>query len=109
MYYMIDVGKTIFTGIGLIIIVGIGIWCLCINLGDYIDDMRKAAQRKRRMQNDEINKEKAIEIINEFEKLLNMKDIKIPNRDREGNEDEACIYGRDYYKLEESIIEILDK
>ena len=35
-------------------------------------------------------------------------DIKIPNEERCGNEDEGCIYGTDYYNLEDKIAEILD-
>ena len=49
----------------------------------------------------------AIKIIKEFEELLNKNDIKIPDKFREGDEDEACIYGETYYKLEDKIKEIL--
>ena len=55
------------------------------------------------------NKRLAIQIIDDFEQLLDQKNIKIPNIDRKGNEDEACIYGSDYYNLEDSIIEILSR
>ena len=34
--------------------------------------------------------------------------IKIPNKDRKGTEDEACIYGMQYYELEDSILNILN-
>lgn len=54
------------------------------------------------------NKEIAIKIIDEFEELLAKNDIKIPSKDREGAEDEACIYGTEYYELEDSIIDILN-
>ena len=50
----------------------------------------------------------AIKIINEFEEMLCRNNIKIPSKEREGNEDEACIYGTEYYELEESIIDILN-
>ena len=50
----------------------------------------------------------AIKIINEFEELLYKKNIQIPSTDREGNDDEACIYGTEYYDLENSIIDILN-
>lgn len=109
MYFMVDVGETIFWWIGLIFIIGLGIWYLCLNLSNYIDNIRCVKSEKRKSKNLESNKEKAIEIIDEFEDLLAINDIKIPNVDREGNEDEACIYGSDYYSLEESIIEILNK
>lgn len=49
------------------------------------------------------------EICNVFEDLLAEHDIYIPNEDREGDEDEACIYGTDFSDLEDSIIEILVK
>ena len=34
-------------------------------------------------------------------------DIEIPSEDREGREEEACIYGDAYYELEDGIVEIL--
>ena len=54
------------------------------------------------------NREKAIQIIEKFENLLSKKDIKIPSKDRENKENEACIYGTEYYELEDAIVEILD-
>ena len=54
------------------------------------------------------NREKAIQIIEQFENLLSKKNIKIPSEDRQDNEDEACIYGTEYYELEDAIVEILD-
>ena len=54
------------------------------------------------------NREKAIQIIEQFENLLSKKNIKIPSVDREDNEDPSCIYGTEYYELEDAIIEILD-
>ena len=54
------------------------------------------------------NREKAIQIIEQFENLLSKKNIKIPSEDREDNEDESCIYGTEYYELEDAIVEILD-
>jgi len=55
------------------------------------------------------NRELAADIIDEFEDLLYKKNIIIPNQDREYNSNEACIYGCDYYDLEDKIIEILNK
>ena len=52
--------------------------------------------------------ELAINIIDKLEDLLMEKNIKIRNENREGKDDEACIYGTDYYNLENSIIEILN-
>jgi len=50
----------------------------------------------------------AIEILDEFEELLAEKGIKIPSDDREtDNENEACLYGTEYYNLEDGITDIL--
>lgn len=57
----------------------------------------------------EKNKEIAIKIIDKFEELLARYDIKIPSNDRQKNEDESCIFGKEYYDLESSIINILNK
>ena len=42
-----------------------------------------------------------------FEEMLDQKGIMIPSEDRDGEEDEACLYGRDYCDLEGRIAEIL--
>lgn len=63
-----------------------------------------ALKKKKRID----NREKAIKIIEQFENLLSKKNIKIPSEDREDNEDETCIYGTEYYELEDAIVEILD-
>lgn len=52
-------------------------------------------------------RELAFAIIGEFEELLAEHNIMIPSRDREGRPEEACIYGREYYLLEDEIAEIL--
>ncbi len=57
----------------------------------------------------ERNREIACEIIDIFENLLEEKNITIPSKDREGNEDESRIFGEEYYNLEEKITELLDK
>jgi len=49
----------------------------------------------------------AIEILDEFEELLDRKGITIPSEDREGREEEACIYGTEYYELEDTVMDIL--
>lgn len=56
----------------------------------------------------EKNRKIAIKILDKFEELLEEKDITIPNDDREEEQDEARIYGSDYYDLEDAIVEILD-
>lgn len=57
----------------------------------------------------EYSRKLAIKIIDKFEELLAKYDIKLPNNEREGNEEEACIYGTDYYDLEDKITEIINE
>jgi len=52
-------------------------------------------------------REVAIRIVDQFEELLAEKGIMIPSADREGGEEEACLYGTEYYLLEDAITEIL--
>jgi hypothetical protein len=47
--------------------------------------------------NEEEARELALAIVGEFEKLFERHGIKIPSDDREGREEETCIYGSDYY------------
>ena len=49
----------------------------------------------------------AIMILDIFEGMLADKGIMIPDEDREGDEDEACLYGSTYYDLEDQITELL--
>ena len=51
----------------------------------------------------------ADDIIDIFEELLNRLDITIPDKWREGEEDEARIFGDTYYELENKIVERLRK
>lgn len=44
-----------------------------------------------------------------FEDLLDEHNIDIPNDEREGDEEEAHLYGSDYYSLEDAVVEILTK
>lgn len=55
------------------------------------------------------SKNVAIAILDIFEDMLSEKDIMIPDEDREGNEDECCLYGTTYYDLEDQIIEVLEE
>lgn len=48
-------------------------------------------------------------IIDIFEELLDRLDITLPDKWREGEEDEARIFGDTYYELEDKIIERLKK
>lgn len=95
--------------IKIIALIAIGFWYLCVNLSDYISETRSVRNKKRKSKQLEINKEKAVEIIDKFEELLAINNLKIPNLDREESEGEAYIYGSDYYDLEECIIEILNR
>ena len=54
-------------------------------------------------------RETAIKILDLFEGLLEKHDLTLPSRDREGNEEEARIYGSAYYNLEDKITDILIK
>lgn len=49
----------------------------------------------------------AITILDMFEDMLAEKGIKIPDVAREGDEDEACLYGETYFDLEDAITELL--
>lgn len=51
----------------------------------------------------------ADDIIDIFEELLDRLDITLPDKWREGEEDEARIFGDTYYELEEKIVERLRK
>ena len=51
----------------------------------------------------------ADDIIDIFEELLDRLDITIPDKWREGEEDEARIFGHTYYELENKIVERLRK
>ncbi len=49
----------------------------------------------------------AVLILDEFEEMLAGKGISIPSVDREGKPQEACLYGTEYYELEDVITDIL--
>lgn len=102
MYFIINMEEIIFLIIILILITGLVLWKL-------FSHIRHTINKKTKLNTLQINKEKAAEIIDEFEELLVVNDIKIPNLERKGNKDESCIYGSDYYNLEEAIIEILNE
>ena len=48
-------------------------------------------------------------IIDLFEDILDKNDISIPDDYRQGDPDEARIYGDTYYALEDSIVRILER
>lgn len=49
----------------------------------------------------------AIHVCDEFEELLAKKDIMIPSADREGGHEEACLYGEEYWRMEDAVVDIL--
>jgi len=49
----------------------------------------------------------AIRVLDEFEDLLDEENVTIPSSDREGREEEARLYGSEYYSLEDAITAIL--
>lgn len=51
----------------------------------------------------------AADIIDIFEELLDELDITLPDKWRDGEEDEARIFGDTYYELENKIVERLKK
>lgn len=57
--------------------------------------------------NEEQARELAIRILAEFEELLAEKGIMVPSQDREGNPEEACLYGSEYYALEDGVVGVL--
>ena len=54
-------------------------------------------------------KEIADDIISIFEKFLESKGVQIPSTDRDGEDDEACIFGTEYQELETKITKLLQK
>jgi len=49
----------------------------------------------------------AAEILEIFEEKLEELNVTLPNSDREGKDDEARIFGSDYYDLEDKVAELL--
>lgn len=52
-------------------------------------------------------RETAHRILEEFEDLLTKKDVWVPSDDRTGDPDEARLFGMEYSRLEEAVVEIL--
>ena len=64
---------------------------------------------KEKEMNDIKLRKYSIAICELFEDLLDMHNIDIPDDDREGEEDEARLYGTTYYDLEDAVTDILYK
>lgn len=90
-----------------LILITSGLWYLCINMGDYLNDNRIFKNKKRKNKRMSQNRELATEIIDEFEELLAKYDLKIPNKERQNSIEECCIYGTDYFYLEDTITELI--
>lgn len=92
----------------LLILVAYVIALLYVTISDFILSVQDWLYGKKIKKEESNNKEIAIKIIDEFEELLAKNNIKIPSQDREEIENEACIFGTEYYELEETIIDILE-
>lgn len=57
--------------------------------------------------NNTLEQEYAWAILDLFEDLLDEKEINIPSDDREGNDEEARLYGEEYFDLEDKVIGLL--
>ena len=78
------------------------------NIKDYYKDLnRKEDENTMNTTNNLIDT--ADDIIDIFEELLDRLDITLPDEWREGEEDEARIFGDTYYELENKIVERLKK
>ena len=78
------------------------------DIKDYYEKLnRKEEENTMGTTNNLINT--ADDIIDIFEELLNRLDITLPDKWREGEEDEARIFGDTYYELENKIVERLRK
>ena len=75
---------------------------------DYYEELnRKEEENTMNTTNNLIDT--ADDIIDIFEELLDRLDITLPDEWREGEEDEARIFGDTYYKLENKIVERLKR
>lgn len=98
MFYIINMD----TVISLLIVIFLLFFYLLTKLIYHFIEIYEKSKRRRA-------RELAITIMERFEQMLSNKNIKIPNENRENKKDEACIYGSDYYDLEDSITEILEE
>ena len=78
------------------------------DIKDYYEELnRKEEENTMNITNSLIDT--ADDIIDVFEELLDRLDITIPDKWRDGEEDEARIFGDVYYELENKIVERLRK
>ena len=78
------------------------------DIKDYYEELNRK-EEENTMNNTNNLIDTADDIIDIFEDLLDRLDITIPDEWREGEEDEARIFGDTYYELENKIVERLRK
>ena len=66
------------------------------------DNMEKLRDSLSGLLSDELTESSAY-IMDVFEEILAENNIYIPNEDRTGAEEEACVYGETYYKIESRV------
>ena len=76
------------------------------DIKDYYEELNRQ-EEKNTMDNTNNLTNTADDIIDIFEELLDRLDITLPDQWREGEEDEARIFGDTYYELENKIVERL--
>ena len=83
------------------------------NYYEYLNRKEEESTMKKTNATAKLNEEAltntADDIIDIFEELLDRLDITLPDKWREGEEDEARIFGDTYYELENKIVERLRK
>ena len=78
------------------------------DIKDYYEELNRKEEENTMNTNENLTNT-ADDIIDIFEELLDRLNITIPDKWREGEEDEARIFGDTYYELENKIIERLRK
>jgi len=66
------------------------------------DNMEKLRDSLSGLLSDELTESSAY-IMDVFEEILAENNIYIPNEDRTGAEEEACVYGETYYEMESKV------
>lgn len=78
------------------------------DIKDYYEELNRKEEENTMNTNENLTNT-ADDIIDIFEELLDRLNITLPDKWREGEEDEARIFGDTYYELENKIIERLRK
>lgn len=77
---------------------------------EYLDDYYQSIRPNRFIENGKFKvRQFSASICDVFEYLLREYDIYIPSEDREGEEDEACLYGDEYSIVEDGVTKVLVK